>query len=335
MTTSLFTISENAGVPKYQQIVQSVIDGIENKTLVKGDKVPSINEICMRFKLSRDTVLMAYNKLKTMGIIESVPGKGYYICSVNTSFKHKLFVLFDELNAFKENIYNSFIEGLKGKADVDLYFHHFNSKMFKNLIKENNGSYTSYVIMPAVLKNVAPVLSKLPANKVYILDQTSDELAKTYPAVYQNFSKDVFSALDSGSDLLSKYKKLILVFPGGKEPIGQKTGFVDFCEARNWDYEIISSLVDRDIASGEVYIMPNDNDLVSLLKKIKKSNLLIGENIGVISYNDTPLKEVVADGITTISTDFSQMGKSIADMILNNKKGLVENPSMLIRRSSL
>lgn len=335
MTTNLFTISENAGVPKYQQIVQSVIDGIEKKSLVKGDKVPSINEICMRFKLSRDTVLMAYNKLKTMGIIESVPGKGYYICSVNTNFKHKLFVLFDELNAFKENLYNSLIEGLKGKADVDLYFHHFNPKVFKSLIKDNIGSYTSYVIMPAALKNVSSMLSKLPANKVYVLDQTNDELAKLYPAVYQNFSKDIFSALDSGTDLLAKYNKLILVFPGGKEPIGQKTGFVDFCESKNYDYEIISSLDGRQIDSGEVYIMPNDNDLVSLLKMIKKSDLKIGENIGIVSYNDTPLKEVVADGITTISTDFSKMGKSIADMVLNNKKGLIENPSMLIRRSSL
>ena len=69
MSTNLFTISDTAGVPKYQQIVQSVIDRIEEKSLVKGDKIPSINEICMRFKLSRDTVLMAYNKLKTMVLL--------------------------------------------------------------------------------------------------------------------------------------------------------------------------------------------------------------------------------------------------------------------------
>ena len=218
---------------------------------------------------------------------------------------------------------------------MDLYFHHFNIKMFKNLIKENNGSYTSYVIMPGVLKNVVPVLSKLPNNKVYILDQTSEELSELYPAVYQNFNNDIFSALESGKDLLSKYNKLILVFPGGKEPLGQKEGFIRFCEANNWTYEIISSLVNRDILEGEVYIMPNDDDLVTILKKIKKSDLKIGNTIGIISYNDTPLKEVVADGITTISTDFTLMGKNLAEMVLSSGKGLIENPSMLIRRMSL
>lgn len=53
-----------------------------------------------------------------------------------------------------------------------------------------------------------------------------------------------------------------------------------------------------------MYILPNDNDLVHLLKAAKTQKLIVGEDIGVISYNDTPLKEVVAEGITTISTDF-------------------------------
>jgi DNA-binding LacI/PurR family transcriptional regulator len=47
------------------------------------------------------------------------------------------------------------------------------------------------------------------------------------------------------------------------------------------------------------------------------------------------LKEVVAGGITTISTDFVQMGKALADMVINHKKIQVRNPSKLIVRKSL
>jgi DNA-binding LacI/PurR family transcriptional regulator len=41
--------------------------------------------------------------------------------------------------------------------------------------------------------------------------------------------------------------------------------------------------------------------------------------IGIISYNETPLKDS-KNGITTISTDFEAMGKILAEMILKGTK---------------
>jgi len=232
MSVSYYSVNEGSGIPKYQQLIKSLEQAIDDGKLEKGDKIASINEVCMRFKLSRDTVLMAYNRLKSKGIIESVPGKGYYVSSVNTGIKHKVFVLFDELNAFKEHLYNSFIEGMKGKADVDLYFHNFNSKVFKSLIRSNMGVYTSYVIMPANLKNVASVINELDDKSVYILDQTNNLLEKKYPGVVQSFNVDIYNALESGEDLLDKYNKLVLVFPGGKEPMDKKMVLFHFVKKR-------------------------------------------------------------------------------------------------------
>ena len=93
--------------------------------LKKGDKLPSINSIRNKFSLSRDTVLMAFNELKMRGIVESVSGKGYYIKSENINVKRKVFLLFDELNAFKEDLYNAFLEELNDNIQVDIFFHHF------------------------------------------------------------------------------------------------------------------------------------------------------------------------------------------------------------------
>jgi DNA-binding LacI/PurR family transcriptional regulator len=61
----------------------------------------------------------------------------------------------------------------------------------------------------------------------------------------------------------------------------------------------------------------------------------IGKDFGIISYNETPLKKVVENGITTISTNFEAMGKILAQMTFNNKKNQIENKSDLIIRSSL
>ena len=91
----------------------------------------------------------------------------------------------------------------------------------------------------------------------------------------------------------------------------------------------------KKLQKGDVYIVPKDTDLVYLVKKAKEMNFCLGRDIGIISYNDTPLKEVVVNGITTISTDFNAMGKTLTNMVLNNINNKIENPSSLIIRNSL
>ncbi|MBG6060762.1 DNA-binding transcriptional regulator YhcF (GntR family) [Flavobacterium sp. CG_9.1] len=60
----IISIQNNLGVPKYRQIISSVEKAIEDENLQKGDKLPSVNKVCLEFSLSRDTVLQAYEELK-------------------------------------------------------------------------------------------------------------------------------------------------------------------------------------------------------------------------------------------------------------------------------
>src|SRR5680860_856636 len=118
MARQIIIIDSKSSKPKYRQIINSVYNAIERKMLKKGDKIPSINQICSDFNLSRDTVMVAFNELKAKGILLSQPGKGYYIASIDIQHEEKIFVLFDEMNAFKEDLYNSLMNTLKGKANV-------------------------------------------------------------------------------------------------------------------------------------------------------------------------------------------------------------------------
>ena len=124
------TVQNNQGIPKYKQIIHSIEKAIEAESLSKGDQLPSVNKVCLAHGLSRDTVLLAYDELKKRGIVFAIPGKGYYIKSVEINIKHKIFLLFDELNIFKEDLYNSFIENIGKNAQVDIFFHHFNFQFF-------------------------------------------------------------------------------------------------------------------------------------------------------------------------------------------------------------
>ncbi len=327
------SLDKKTGIPMYKQIILAIERAITEGVLIKGDKLPSINTIKNEHSLSRDTVLFAFNELKARGIIRSVVGKGYYVNSENITITKKIFLLFDELNAFKEDLYNAFLSNLGDNIQVDIFFHHFNYDVFSKLIFDNIGGYTHYIIMPANLKNPDVVISKLPSNKVYILDQTSDKLSQ-YTSIYQNFEKDISTNLNKGLHLIQKYDKIIFLFPE-KEPIGLRNGFNLFCEQHSITNELCHSIKDRVLKSGEVYIIPDDRNLILIIKNIKESGLIIGKDIGIISYNDTLLKEIVEGGITTISTDFKQMGKRLAEMVINKEHKQIANPSHFILRNSL
>ncbi|OYU82295.1 MAG: transcriptional regulator [Flavobacterium sp. BFFFF1] len=330
----IITIQANLGIPKYRQIIASIEKAIEEDRLQRGVKLPSVNKISMEFSLSRDTVLLAYEELKKRGIVFAIPGKGYYVKSTEVRIEQKVFLLFEELNSFKEDLYNSFLAHIGRNARVDIFFHHFNVGVFRKLIEDANGNYTKYVIMPTNLSEAARYIKTLPVNEVYILDQTNPDL-KSFPAVYQNFVTDIYDALARGKSKLLHYNKLILIFPGFREPLGMKEGFVKFCKDFDFAYEVIPEFDRRTIETGEVYIIPNDRDLVSVIEKANEQAIALGSDFGIISYNETPLKKIVGNGITTISTDFIGMGKIMAEMVLENRNEQVENKSALILRNSL
>lgn len=330
----IINVQNNQGIPKYKQIISSIEKTIEEGHLKKDERLPSINKVCLEFSLSRDTVLQAYEDLKKRGIIYAILGKGYYIKSTEVRIKQRIFLLFEELNIFKEDLYNSFLENIGKDVEVDIFFHHFNLQVFQKLINDSNGNYTKYIIMPANLVGAAAIIKTLPANDVYILDQTNPDL-KSFPAVYQNHKKDIFENLYKGKSRLNKYKNLILIFPGFREPLGMKIGFENFCTDFAFGHEIITEFNNREIKKGEVYIIPNDRDLVQVIEKAKLQDLKLGSDFGIVSYNETPLKKIVENGITTISTHFEAMGKILAQMILKGKKEQIENKSTLIIRNSL
>ena len=76
--------------------------------------LPSINQLSHDYKVSRDTVFKAFIDLKERGIIDSTPGKGYYV--VNR--QKNILLLLDEYSPFKDTLYNSIIRRLSTRYKV-------------------------------------------------------------------------------------------------------------------------------------------------------------------------------------------------------------------------
>jgi DNA-binding LacI/PurR family transcriptional regulator len=87
--------------------------------------------------------------------------------------------------------------------------------------------------------------------------------------------------------------------------------------------------------AGTAYITVMEDDLIALLDQIKEKGLTLGKEVGLISYNETPIKRLLFEGISTISTDFVKMGELAADLVKTNARTKRANPFSFIHRASL
>lgn len=327
--------NDNLSIPKYRHIIDAVKQKLKVGELKKGDKIPSLNMLCKQYGLSQDTVLMAYNELKAKGIITSQVGKGYFIQNENTTYKHNVLLVFDKLTAYKEELYDAFKEAIQEDGSEQIFFHNNNLGMFQTIIDGAVGNYSQYVIMPINHPDAMDSISKLPPKKVFILDQGRKQYRNIYPFVCQDFENDIYNILKENSSLVNKYLRIILVIPNQKSHFKDiVTGFTNFCKQHPIDAEVAGDVKSFEIRKGDAFVVVDDRDLGFLVRYSIEKKMALGVDLGIISYNETPLKGIVASGITTISTDFAQMGKSMADMILENKKLKIDNPFLMLKRAS-
>jgi DNA-binding transcriptional regulator YhcF (GntR family) len=338
--SKLLNISSEKSVPIYLQIVDSITDAIRRGNYKKGERIYSINELSNEYFLARDTVQKAYNILHQRGIISSVKGKGYYINDTQIDVSYKVLLLFSKISNYKREIYNAFVQALGDNATVDIKIHHFNTGIFREHIANHLTEYDYFVIMPHFYdepEEALRIIRSIPADQLIILDKNIPHSDLRSAAVYQDFQNDIIDALGQGMDLLLKYNKLYLVYPDidlYSPEIVQ--GFRKFCMQNNFPCEVLMQINDETtIAAHEAYIVIEENDLCHLIRKARQSGLKIGAELGIISYNDSPLKQILLDGITVMSTDHIKMGETAARLILENSKEKIRNPFRLIRRKSL
>lgn len=332
-------VDEYSSTPKYLQLTNSILSAIESGKIQKDYLLPSINELSYELEISRDTAEKGYKYLKKLGVVGSVPGKGYYIISTDFRRTLKIFLLFNKLSSHKKIIYDAFIKALGDHVAVDFYIYNNDFNLFKKLLSNKKEDYSHYVIIPHFMEehdHVHEVINLIPKEKLVILDKLVPGVSGEYAAVYENFESDIYNALDKARDHLGKYHTIKIIMPKRSYyPVEILKGFYRFCQQYAFTPKVINQILTEEILEGEVYINLMEDDLVTLIERIVNLKLKLGTDVGVISYNETPLKKIILNGITTVSTDFRQMGEMTAKLILENSKQHLEVPFYLTIRASL
>ncbi len=332
-------LDDHSATPKYQQLANSIVSAIQRGELAKDSMMPSINELSFEFQISRDTAEKGYRHLKNIGVLGSVPGKGFFIKSTDVDLELKIFLLFNKLSAHKKIIYDSIVSSLASHASIDFYIYNNDFALFQNLLQSKQDQYTHYVIVPHFIEggeNASQIINKIDKNKLILLDKLVPGVDGKYGAVYENFEKDIYEALEQALSRLEKYQTIKIIFPEQTYmPQEILLGFYRFCNQYAFNYGVVRSIETEPINEGEVFINLMEADLVILIERIISLKLKVGKDVGVISYNETPLKKIILDGITTMSSDFQMMGEKTAQLIMERSTQHVEIPFHLTLRPSL
>ncbi len=73
------TVSHKDNQPLAEQIVTGIRRQIDDRHLRPGGKLPSIRAFADTHKVSRSTVVEAYDRLVAMGYLQSRRGAGFYV----------------------------------------------------------------------------------------------------------------------------------------------------------------------------------------------------------------------------------------------------------------
>ena len=86
----IFQIDFQAGKPVYLQLADQIRNAAASGRLSPGDPLPALRPLAEELRINRNTIAKAYSELEAQGIVEIVPGKGFFIKQNQSHFTQRV-----------------------------------------------------------------------------------------------------------------------------------------------------------------------------------------------------------------------------------------------------
>lgn len=322
-----FDIDTTSKTAVYKQLINAVSDAIRDGKLKTGELVPSMNTLSDTLGISKETVKRAYGILHKNGVLDAQQGKGFYVADQTAKDTASVLFLMDKFSIYKQEIVRGFHQELKGQSEDTILLFNQDVNLFEYFINENLGKFDWYVVSPhfsldkKTQDKARKILKRIPNHKLIMVDHLMPGMIGNFGAAYQDFESDVYYGLEQGAEKLEKlgHLKVITLPTSLYGPIITKK-VTEFCKEHRIKVEFLSEAPAK-VNKDDVFLILTsqlDFGLIALVDNAK--GLTVGTDYYIISYNDSPIDKVVLNGLTTISTDFSEMGREAARMV--NEKTL-------------
>lgn len=328
----------------YRQLLQQIESGVRSGSLKDGEQLPSVNELAGRLGISRETVKKVYYMLKDRGVIDAHQGKGFYARSADPGRKSSVLIIMDSLSSNMQAMLDAFSADVKGRADITILLHNQNLDLFEYYLDENLGRFDYYLVAPHFvqteesIRRAVKLVSRVPVNKLIMIDNFLQDVRGRFGAVYQKFDEDICTALSQVVGKLRKSRGLdVVVLKNALYGKVISAAAARFCSENGIPYGFVSEINYETVKRNGTYLILNghlDNDLVRFAGIAADKGLIFGKDIFLISYNESVLSPLVLGGLTTVSADFAKMGHIAAEMILNRCMSKVHCPFNINTRNT-
>ena len=85
----ILQIDFHAGKPVYLQLADQIRYAAASGRLRAGEPLPALRPLAEELRINRNTIAKAYAELENQGIIETIPGKGYFLKKNNSPFNER------------------------------------------------------------------------------------------------------------------------------------------------------------------------------------------------------------------------------------------------------
>lgn len=326
-------LEEVSAYSKHDRLVQGVINAINDKVLKRDDILPSVNTMIRELKFSRETIMKGYRELVSRGLIESKNRLGYFVANGNTEQIMKVALLMYNLDTFEEQFYRNFRHQLGSSVELNVFFHHGNIDIFETILTQIKGKYGMYVVAPIPHPRSKELLDTFPRNKFLMFDRY-EPLDGEFNHITQEFERSSYEAFKKLAPEIGRFDEMIFFHsPQSLDPKEIVLAFKKFLRDFKIKGRVVQEFVPGSVEKSKVYFTLDNFAMWEILKECKAKKLKPGKDVGVLSHNDEPAKEIV--GITTYSTDFSLMGKMAGQAVMSREKIQTTVPTVLAKRNTL
>ncbi len=316
---------------KYMQVVNAIVSDIEQGVLNLGDRLPSINEACAEWYLSKDSVKRAYETLYQLGFVTSVYRKGFFIAGQPKRHALRVLLVTGQLTDSVKQLHDAITANLSRDVILDICSYNYQRQLLCQLLGKHLGDYHYFVLMPHLIGQDSATLQCLrnvPGQQLILVGNQWDMLQHGHQIRYGG-EKALYDALLSQLDTLRKYTCLNLVLPENDFFDDESIrAFRRFCTTNHFNFQLLDDLTDADMHPQQAYFVVDSRHLIALVDYSQHTGLRLGQQLGVVSFTENDYTRLLAGGVSVIAHPSAEVGRLVAQ-ILSGRPGPCAAPRSL------
>ena len=328
-------------ISKTDQLKKILLEEIKSGVFKPGDKLPSILNICQKYKVSKHTVSQALSNLNEIGVINLVHGKTTRVS--DAPFKNNIEILYWGLGkAEQQEFWQEFYLGIVDEIEKNPgYTYNARRTPGERLIKEFSLHDLKDSIGVLVLGTCSPYLLELlkryGVKFVLVYDKTnsnnipfvSSDFTMVMPELVRLFKANNCSRIAFiGSLGENNHKEInsskLEIFKQALVDNGLKVSEDLIISAAHdkirTGYFAMKSLIDTDNVPDGIFLS-SDSLALGVYRALHEAGLKIPEDIKIVGCDNLDVAEFLIPSLTSIELSRYEIGATAAKKLIAEIKG--------------